>query len=232
MTDPHSEVLGPLALGALDPVERRRAERHVASCTACAAELAALQAVVRRLDAAGPDVAPPLDAPPPGPALADAVLARVAAGRQADDLARRRAARRATRRQSWLAGVAAAAVLVGGVATVRAGRPEPGPPTETVAVAATQGVRASAELIDHTWGVEIVLTATGLGAGEPYAVEVRDRDGRYVSAGAFVGTGARRMVCRLNAAVLRADATGLRVRTVGGASPDAVVVSASLPSRG
>lgn len=79
-------------------------------------------------------------------------------------------------------------------------------------------VRASAGTIDHTWGVEMVLTASGFADGQVYEVHVLDRLGRPVPAGAFRGTGASEMVCRLNAAVLRDQAGGFVVTDADGAA--------------
>lgn len=90
----------------------------------------------------------------------------------------------------------------------------PGPPTEGVAVAvASPTVAADAVLIDHTWGVEIVLTASGLTANATYRTMVQPADGTSeVSAGSFLGVeGDRPIVCRMNASILRAAAQSFTV---------------------
>ena len=114
------------------------------------------------------------------------------------------------------AGAAAAAVLVGGLAVTR-DDPAPvagPPPMEQVAVASyDDDVTADAALVNHTWGVEVKLTATGFDDGRAYQVVVVGTDGRRYPAGAFVGTGSREMHCNLSSAVLRPDAVGFEVRT-------------------
>lgn len=209
--DQVADLLGPLALGVLEPAERVRAERHVTSCSRCQAELEGLHAtagLLGRLSAEEVDSG----ALVPSPGFADRVVTEIAA--------RRRAAESRMRRlQVVLAGAAALAVLVGGIATATglARQAPAGAPVEALRVSSAPGVQASAGAIAHTWGVEIVLTASGFAAGETYAVEVVDRQGVRSTAGAFVGTGARTMVCRLNSGVLRPDAVSFRVRDAAGA---------------
>ena len=72
-------------------------------------------------------------------------------------------------------------------------------------------VTASAELIAHTWGAEIVLTGDGFRPDAVHRVVVRDRSGAAVDAGAFIGTGAQRMTCNLNSSVRPSDAAGFQV---------------------
>jgi hypothetical protein len=85
-------------------------------------------------------------------------------------------------------------------------------PLEPVAVrVSTPSVESTAEVIPHTWGMEIKLTGSGFDPGMAYRVLVRARDGREVNAGEFVGTWPATMHCNLNTSVLRADAVGFRV---------------------
>ena len=85
------------------------------------------------------------------------------------------------------------------------------------------GVHASADLVDHTWGVEVKLTATGFDRGSRYRATVLGVDGRRYPAGGFVGTGTREMDCHLNSSVLRDRAAGFEIRDGDGA----VVVSSA-----
>lgn len=212
-------LLGPAALDLLTAEEQRELDQHLAGCARCRAELADLQAVTRRLAGLGaePELIDDLE---PSPVRAEAVLAAVA-GQQARE--RRRA-------QQWRAAVASAAaavVLAAGVVTaVGLSRDPAAAPLEGVTVVAAPGTRvdARADLVAHTWGLEIKLVASGLAAGEPYTVEVRTADGEVVDAGAFLGTGERPLLCNLNAAVLRPDATSFSVRDRGGTE----VLSAAL----
>ena len=101
-----------------------------------------------------------------------------------------------------------------------------GPPMEPVAFSgAPPGVEAEASLIDHTWGTETVLVASGLEDGETYRLTLRDEDGGAAPSGTFIGTGDRPLECRMNAALLREEATGLEVRTAEGD----LVLEADLP---
>ena len=90
---------------------------------------------------------------------------------------------------------------------------------------APPGVEAEASLIDHTWGTETVLVASGLEDGQTYELTLRDEDGGAVPSGAFIGTGDKPIECRMNAALLREEATGLEVRTAEGD----LVLDADLP---
>jgi anti-sigma-K factor RskA len=67
-------LTGAYAVDALPEDERRAFERHLAACSACAQEVAELQATAARLGSAS------VAAPPPG--LRDAVMARIADVRQ------------------------------------------------------------------------------------------------------------------------------------------------------
>jgi anti-sigma-K factor RskA len=205
MTAPHDDLtasLGPAALGLLPEVERQQLDRHLRDCPSCQAELAALTAVVGRLGELGRDQALLADLRP-DPARAAAALTAVAADR-------RRLRRRTQRWQAALATAAALVVLAAGLTTASA-LSRDDLPLEAVAVRADAGVQASADLVPHTWGVEIKLTATGLPEGRPFTVQVRTSSGEVVEAGAFLGTGDRTLLCNLNAAVLRRDAVAFVV---------------------
>lgn len=209
----HDEVavlLGGYTMGSLDGADTRLVDEHLAECADCRAELASLSAVVGllgRLDASEGTT----DALLVREGFADGVVAAVAAER-------RQERSRARRLQTVLAGAAALAVLVGGIATATGLAREQGqipprsPVVEAVGVQTAFGVEATAGVIAHTWGVEITLSATGFEKGRSYAVEVLGNDGSFSTAGAFVGTGDKPMVCNLNSAVLRPDAAGFRVR--------------------
>jgi hypothetical protein len=74
------------------------------------------------------------------------------------------------------------------------------------------GVKASADLVNHTWGVEVKLHAAGFERGGRFRVAVLGVDGKRYPAGGFVGTGAKAMDCNLNSSVLRGRASGFEVR--------------------
>lgn len=212
--------LGAFVLGALPVDEAAAVEAHLATCPGCRAErddLLPVSAALGDLRSAGPVPAETEAAPAD---LETRVLERVERERARE------------RRTTWVrraglaavAGAAAAVVLVAGLAVTRPDAPVPqaGPPTEPVTVAAyDDAVVADAALVNHTWGVEVKLDATGFADGRRFRVDIVGTDGRRYPAGAFVGTGSREMHCNLNSAVLRPDARGFEVRDARGA----VVVS-------
>jgi len=197
------EALGGYALGHGDDAERAAVRAHLDGCAACRAELAALTPLRARLAGVDPDRLDDAPAPPPG--LGDAVLARIAAEQATAPvpLHRRRWAPAAA-----AVGIAAAGVVVGWVA-----RPVPDPlPLEAVAVqVADADVEATADVVPHTWGMEVQLSGEGFTAGEVYRVQVTEVDGDSVPAGEFLGIGPGQLDCNLNSSVLREDATGFEV---------------------
>lgn len=127
-----------------------------------------------------------------------------------------RRARGSSRRALLLGGVAASAGVVAGYVgrdlTTIDEVTMAGPPTEKIVLRGTpSGVTADARLINHTWGTELLLDVSGLPAGEKYEVVYRDRDGKAVPAGSFVGVADVVMVCRFNAAPLREDVQAIDV---------------------
>ncbi len=200
------EMLGAYALGHLGPAERDRVRAHLDGCAGCRAELAELAPLAGRLSAVDPDALD--DTPTPPPDLGARVLARVAEEQRQVVPLRRAVVRRRVLAAAAVAGVAAAGGAVGWLV-----RPVPDPvPLEPVAVQAVEpGVEARADLVPHTWGVEVKLTGTGFTAGEVYRVAVTDDDGREVPAGEFLGVGANELRCNLNSSVLRDDAVSFEV---------------------
>jgi len=200
------ERLGALALGQLSAADDASLRSHVAGCAACRDELAAIEPVVRQLELLSPAA---IDAPARPPA---ALVDLVARSVDAERTARRRRAFARTGLVAAAAAVAAATVSALVVRGLVVSGLEPTATLEPVGVTvASAGVTADADLVAHTWGVEIKLTATGLDAGGVYRVAVLKADGVKRSAGEFVGTGAAPMHCNLNSGVLRRDAEGFVV---------------------
>ena len=206
------ERLGAYVLDGLDPAERAEVDAHLAGCASCRAELARIAPLAGPLRGVDPDAA---DGPAPAPIGFDDVLRRLRVEPAGGDAEVVSLASRRRPRTSLL--VAAGALLValaglGGGYVLGTGAAE-GPLRPVAVQTLAAGVQADAARIDHTWGVEVVLTARGFDPGRAYQVAVVDRSGRPVGAGAFVGTGSAAMECRLSSSVLPGEATGFVVTT-------------------
>jgi len=196
------EMLGAFLLGGLSPDEAARVRAHLETCAQCRAEHDLVEPVARELALLGPAAAGSPEAVPRG--LGDRVAAAVASERRAGG--RHRVVQLGLVAAGSAAVAASLAVLV-----MRGLAPDPVPlEAVTVAVEGTEVV-ADADLVNHTWGVEIKLAASGLQAGATYRVSMLTDDGEARPAGEFVGTGAALMHCNLNSSVLRPDATGFVV---------------------
>ena len=223
MTRSHDELreaLGAYVLGQLDDTDLRRdLQEHLATCAECRAEVAELGPLAAALRQVDPDDVRPVGiAPPP----------------ELDERIRRALPQPATphrRRAPVVAGVlvgAAAATLVAVVVVPRDDAP-PGPTIIAVGdVESATGVTASAGLVDHTWGLEIKLEATGLPAGQTYEMWVTGDDGDTYAAGEFVGVEDedKTITCDMSSSVLLAHATRFVVVDPAGDE----VISADLPS--
>lgn len=220
MNDDHRQIresLGAYALGQLGDAERTGIKAHLDGCAECRAELALIAPLagpLRLVDAdnLGKEIQPPVG-------LDEAIVARMRSER-----AERAETRRRPRR--WVPVAAAAAVIALAIGAVvgRALAPEaPKRPLEAVGIdELAPELDASAEVINHTWGMEIVLTGSGFRNGEAYEVNVVDDGGERVSAGEFLGTGDAPIVCNLNSSVRRDNAA--RFEVIG---PDGDVVLAT-----
>ncbi len=196
------DLLGAAALDQLSPEDRTAVQAHLDGCADCRAELdaiAPLAAPLRMVDAARLQQTP--ETPPPW--LEGSILAAIKAE-----------PRRIRHGGRWLRS-AAAVVLIGaaGAGLGYAVAPDPPKvPLEPVQVSSiASGVRSTADVVPHTWGMEIKLVATGFEPGKRYRVIVVDGAGRKTNAGEFIGTGANKMSCNLNSSVLRADARQFQV---------------------
>jgi hypothetical protein len=206
---PH-DLLGPAALGLLTSREQRTLDQHLDGCARCRDELATLKDVTGRLAALEPEDAETLQLGS-SPLRTDRILAEIGSAAATER-------RRGRRLQSVLGTAASVSVLIAGLVTAGAlNTDQPADvPLESVAIAAPAGVDASADLVAHTWGVEIKLRATGLQDGRAYSVQVLTTDGRVTDAGAFIGTGERTLDCNLNTSVLRPEAESFTVFDEGG----------------
>lgn len=161
------------------------------------------------------------DSEPPASAIA-AIRAEAEARRDRKELDG--GTPRVARRDFLLGGLGAAAGAALGVgATVIADDDPRLPPTEAIALSGPLSGEAVAELINHTWGVELLLTVSGLPEGRRYDVVYIASDGRPVDAGSFIGVGASQL-CRMTAALLRDATRAIEVRDETGA----VMISSTL----
>lgn len=215
-------MLGAFALGDLAPQETVAVQAHLDGCAECRAEVAALRPLAARL--ALVDVDRLDDVPVTPPELEDRVFARLGQAHTDRDSPDGRRRRGDLRRRVLVAAAVAVAAATGFVA---AWTTKPGPaqgPLEAVAVRALDAdVRdLSADVVPHTWGMEIKLSGASFTPGATYDVNVITATGEVVGAGAFVGVGEARMDCNLNSSVLRDDATSFEVIDEAG---DVVVTS-------
>lgn len=218
------EMLGAFVLGELDEEQRTALQAHLDGCEECRAQLREIEPVAAALAQAAPERITDEEPRPPSD-LMERTLAIIDQARQTEDELQRGRRKRTFRRMALAAAAAAVLISVGSFALV----PKiTGPPMEPVAFSETSsGVEAEANLIDHTWGTETILVVSGLEDGETYELALRNENGTSVPSGAFIGTGDQPLECRMNAALLREDATGLEVRTTEGD----LVIEADLPEK-
>jgi hypothetical protein len=178
------QELAAYALGGLDPAEAAAVEEHLASCPACAAELARLEplpGLIARAEG--------LEIPEPPAALEERLLDRVAASRPRRS--RRRARRPAGLRA--LAATALAGVALGAGATALAltvwdgeGGGGGGARTYDLVIRGDNGVSASADFEPGDEGTEVHLWVKGLPPGGTAVYEVLcERQGWSAGAGTF-----------------------------------------------
>lgn len=122
------------------------------------------------------------------------------------------------RRALLLSAAAAAVGVVGGAVAMNAvdGDPPaaaPGPPTEALqfSASAEPGSTVAGKVINHTWGVELLLDADGFTVGSRYRVVYLDTHAATIESGGFVGAEIP-IHCRCNAALLRGDITAIEIR--------------------
>jgi hypothetical protein len=172
VTCPHAAAdLGAYVLGALDAEERRRVEEHVATCPACAAELAEFRSLPALLDRVRPeDLRPVAVAPSPD------LFARVSAAAAVTGRPRPRR----SRARVWA--LAAAALLA--VLGVGAGVAVWGSGVADQSSTATAGpVRATVTASAAEDGLALDVMVAGLRPGETCRMVAVDRDGDRHPAG-------------------------------------------------
>ncbi|MEO6604053.1 MAG: zf-HC2 domain-containing protein [Aeromicrobium sp.] len=217
MTARHDELresLGAYVLGQLDDAERQEVEEHLRTCAECRAERDEVAPVAEALRAFAPTLR---NEPAPTPPELDA---RVRAMLPAETSPWRR---------RWMPAAAGLAVGIAASTIVAFSLPQDEAPIVPTVVAidgvrSAQGVKASAGLVDHSWGVEIKITADGLKAGRIYDVWVVGLDGKPYSAGEIVGVADTTIHCNMSSAIPLDSAKSFRVEDPSGNA----VISADL----
>ncbi|MBD8607208.1 zf-HC2 domain-containing protein [Aeromicrobium sp. CFBP 8757] len=215
------EALGAYSLGQLDDPLRGAVRAHLTACDTCPAELAEIGPIARALRSVDPDAVRPVDVGVPA-GLDD----RIRRALPPAPLPTRSRGRRGPLVTAAVAVASAAAAVV--LTAVVVGDDAPSGPTVIAVpeVQVVQGVRATAGLVDHTWGLEIKLQATGLRAGERFRMWVVADDGSSREAGEFVGVAGTEITCDMSSSVLLDDAAAFRVVDASGDE----VISADIPS--
>lgn len=214
--------LAAYALRALDPVEARAVDAHLAGCAACRAELHALSELEAALGEVPPEAF--LDGPPEGgDLLLQRTLRRVRTERVRADR---------PRRLLVAAGVVGllAATLVGGTLLGRATAPAPqavGPSPGVSAPAArifaasdpATGASMTVALTPANGWVRVHVKAEGIRAGQQCRLEVVDKRGNVQQAGSWLvsPTGAKQgTMLDGSALVAPADVASVDVVTFAG----------------
>jgi anti-sigma factor RsiW len=168
VTCPVVPDVGAYVLGALDPAERQRVEEHLASCPACAAELAELEGLPALLDRVPAGDLRPV-AVTPSPELFDRVTA-------------------ATRpaRLRWLLTAAAVLAVLGlGIGLTVAATGGDGPRTWTATAGAVDVTLTATAEGD---GTALDVTVGGMRPGETCRLVAVDEDGTRHPAGQWPTT--------------------------------------------
>ncbi|MCW2580593.1 MAG: putative transrane anti-sigma factor [Blastococcus sp.] len=165
--------LGAYVLGALEPGDRQRVDRHLRQCPACAAELAELSALPGLLDRVGPAYLGPV-AVTPSPEL----FARMAAA--AGPPPRRRT-------RTWALVAAALLAVLGAGAGVTVWAAGSGEQTVTASAGAVRAVVAASTVDD---GSALDVTIAGMRPGETCTLVAVDSDGDEHPAGAWPASAA------------------------------------------
>lgn len=198
------ESLGTFVLGHLDLTETARVRAHLDGCMPCRAEYEALAPLALALRGVDPDSF--ADSLEPGALLGVRIETHI----KTEQTRRRR--RVAVRRAlvGMVASLVLAATFVAGGRLADDDAPPPVALESVVVSSEIDGVSADADLVAHTWGLEIKLNATGLEGGESYTTTV-EAGGREYPAGEFVGVTGVEIHCNMTSAVLRDDASSFTV---------------------
>lgn len=182
MSDEHSTLrvwAGAYVLGALEPAERSRFERHLGGCGECRDEVASMASLPALLAGASADSLGRDDA------AADD-LARRASGLVRDDYERQRAGRR--RWKSGALGAVAAALLLFGVLAVDVVRGDDSPVGTALQLQPESNVSGTVHVEERAWGVQISVEVAGLDDRPEYQLWAIDDEGVWTAAGTWAWT--------------------------------------------
>ena len=213
MTSSHDELrnaLGAYVLNHLDDDLRHEVEQHLATCTECRAEVAELDWLAEALRGVDRDWVDTAGGGPPA-ALDERI---------------RLAITDPPRTGRWLpAGIAVAAAAIAVAVTLGVVQDDAPSVITVPTVQVADGVTATAGLVDHTWGLEIKLEATGLRAGERFQVWVTGEDGQSYDAGQILGVAGTKITCGMSSSVPLEEARSFRVVDAEGIE----IIAAALP---
>jgi predicted anti-sigma-YlaC factor YlaD len=105
-------------------------------------------------------------------------------------------------------GAVAASLIVVGVFSAR---PTTLPVQRTVALRGASTVRASAVLVDETWGTKVDLHENGLPGGNVYTVSMKTSSGTWWTAGTYRSVAGQPVDATMACAVSLSKITGIRV---------------------
>lgn len=193
----HSEQLRDLSaylLDALPPDERDVVREHLGSCSRCQNQLLVMAPLPGLLNRLRPDPEATLPPPPPPPVLRERLINQVlvARGRQ----------RRRQRVAAGAGGLVTAAALVVGVAAV--GVPGTGTARPTVQALAyrpvawvqpADGRHAAAAVVDHSWGTQLDIQASGWPPGGVSNIAVLTWSGTVQRLGSWAAPGSAALHC-------------------------------------
>ncbi len=210
------EWAGAFALGALDPDDRRRFERHLADCARCATEIRALAPIpglLAQLDADDLDAAI-------RPETADAI------SREAQHETQQLRASRNRWRLAAITSAAAIAIVIAAFAAVAIGSDDSATDAG-VAASVTSSLAESTDVTTTTrgWGTQIDLDLAGLPARPEYQLWAIDNDGAWSIAATWGPTPTGRATITGATAT---PATHLGRLVVTSDDPDDIIVDATI----
>jgi predicted anti-sigma-YlaC factor YlaD len=196
------------ALGGLSRDEEMALDAHLEGCAECeslADEMSSTAAMLAYVDPASVEPTALV-----APELAQRVLGDL---RSAGALQRRR--RRVRAGAATLVGAIAAALILvtvlSGTTPSTTQRTLALGPTAAASFSASSPVKATAVLVDQSWGTSVDFSERGLPGGGVYTVSMETAAGTWWTAGTYRSIAGRTVSATMACAVAMGDITGLRV---------------------